>query len=134
MTTGVMRGRPIVHDAGVTRVAISPDSKWGASGDVDGMAKLWDFDSSHVIGLPFRYRTHRGFQDISFCRNSDRLMIASQDLVQLWPLPKPVTESAEQLEDRIEKDTGFIREEDGTFRLLLNKEWRDRFLPSPVTP
>ena len=48
--------RPFQHAARVMAVAFSPDGRTFATGCGDGLARLWDVDSGHPLGLPVRHR------------------------------------------------------------------------------
>ena len=69
--------------AGVWAVAFSPDGKTLLTGSEDGVARLWDAESSRPLGQPMRHE--RSVTALAFSRDGKRLVTGSHDgTARLW--------------------------------------------------
>ncbi len=76
-------GTPWEHGSGVLDLAISPDGKLAATGEVSRTAWVWDVATGKSVGMPL---VHQGIvMHVSFSPNGQQLMTASADqMVRVW--------------------------------------------------
>jgi WD40 repeat protein len=125
--TGEPVGLSLVHQGCVHAVAFSPDGLLILSGSADKTARLWDVKTGKRIGSPLVHQG--GVRAAVFSPDGGHVLTGCDDhIARLWTVPKPVEGTPEQLVHWTKVITGMELRDDGGFRSLDSKRWKEHQL------
>ncbi len=140
-------GVPIPLPRPIWAVAFGPGGKTILTGTMDFVARQWDTATGRPIGPTWEHQ--RSVVGLAVSPDGTSILTAGEDhMVRRWPVPAPLEDSPEVLEDALAVLTGLELEPSGAVRRLEVTEWEkrrralagrpdapwqaDRLLPTPV--
>ncbi len=114
-------GKPLHDKAEITAVVVSGDGKTVLTGNIGGMARLWDVATGQPLSRPLP-----GFSPVAFGADGKTVLLDRAGTRTIWHLPASLPHNLPLLGAWVQALTGLELDDQGAVRVLDGAEWRRR--------